>query len=340
MLHTPERMPSVSAFAYSQYLQVFGYVMFGVSALGIVQTYLQTGFSYRQEFEDEVERYTRGGQQDALGVQQKNAEALNEALRKEMEQVRAQVLASQAAVDRVTGLSANFGDADKAELISDLKAKLEGETAQALLDEIRAQAAASAKKDTRDAANRELFDESKGRLAGELRALRLRGNLNLGIGSVIAIAGLLVLGASLYQVEGEIVKVLNGTLPPGKAAEPWTALASQFAPRVTFVLFVELFAYFFLALYKTSLQEIKYFQNEMTNVEAKHIALRSALDFNNEEMVKTVVNALAGTERNHILNKDQTTVDLEKAKIDRGSRNDIISAFSEALKKMGAPHAG
>lgn len=42
---------------------------------------------------------------------------------------------------------------------------------------------------------------------------------------------------------------------------------------------IELFAYFFLSLYRTSLQKIKYFQNELTNIEAKQIALRAALSY-------------------------------------------------------------
>jgi len=39
---------------------------------------------------------------------------------------------------------------------------------------------------------------------------------------------------------------------------------------------IELFAYFFLKLYKSDLSEIKYFQNELTNVEMRYAAVRLA----------------------------------------------------------------
>jgi hypothetical protein len=41
-------------------------------------------------------------------------------------------------------------------------------------------------------------------------------------------------------------------------------LLTEFSPRLSLVIVVELFAYFFLGLYKSNLQEIKYFQRHST----------------------------------------------------------------------------
>lgn len=80
--------------------------------------------------------------------------------------------------------------------------------------------------------------------------------------------------------------------------------------------FIEVFAYFFLRLYKSSLSEIKYFQNEMTNTEAKLAALKCSLAPVESEAMSHEIKALSETERNAVLEKGQTTAEIEKAKIE------------------------
>ena len=112
-------------------------------------------------------------------------------------------------------------------------------------------------------------------------------------------------------------------------------MATVFGPRLALALFLQVFAYFFLKLYRTSLAEIKYFQNEITNIEAKHLALTTAIQSSNTEYLKEVIGGLLATERNHILSKDQTTVELEKARLDTDQRSAMFKMFTEFWQKKG-----
>ena len=91
----------------------------------------------------------------------------------------------------------------------------------------------------------------------------------------------------------------------------------NFIPRISLVLLVEVFAYFFLRLYSTNLIGIKFFQNEMTNFESKFLALRAAEHKNDEASIAEVIRQLALTERNIVIQKGQTTVDLERSKAEK-----------------------
>jgi hypothetical protein len=153
----------------------------------------------------------------------------------------------------------------------------------------------------------------------ELESLGRRGNLNLALGAVTTVVGLALLGLSVFS---EL----------SAAKDIWT-FVSHFVPRLTLVLMIELFAYFFLSLYKTSLGEIKYFQNELTNIESKQIALRAALSGTDQAVVSGILTKLADTDRNHILSKDQTTVELEKARIERDGRGEIAKYLSELFAR-------
>jgi hypothetical protein len=292
---------------------------FIIGILVLVMTYLQTGFvtsieSTASSLRSSLSRRTDTDPEVA-------------ALRQEVMALHAQVDAAQEefsgmldAGKQMVDVSNQIGDEQKAELIASFKAQLLTDAADEVLEKIKAEAAVLAKRDVRDAELRHLFELSKRRLEAELASLGYRGNLNLTLGGGTTLIGLILLGWTVFRE------------PTPPVSDPW-ALGLHFAQRFTLVVFVELFAFFFLSLYKTTLGEIKYFQNELTNVESKQIALRTAVDQGDQSMVKAAVTALAATERNHILNKDQTTVDLEKAKIERLGTGDIVKALSELLKK-------
>ena len=92
-------------------------------------------------------------------------------------------------------------------------------------------------------------------MRSEVSALSRRGNLNLSLGIATTIIGLIILGYFVLEID---------SIPEDKMA-----FIAHFIPRLSLVVLIEVFAYFFLKLYKSSLSEIKYFQNEMTNAEAK-----------------------------------------------------------------------
>jgi hypothetical protein len=155
------------------------------------------------------------------------------------------------------------------------------------------------------------------RLLREINALGRRGNLNLVLGTVTTMIGMYVL--SDYVIRS------------GQVSDP-TIFASQFAPRLTLAIFIQVFAYFFLRLYKASLQEIKYYQNELTSIGAKQQALTCAIDSKNAALLDEVVRSLAGTDRNHVLVKGQSTVEIEHAKLDKDETLGILTALINQAK--------
>ncbi|EOB2877153.1 hypothetical protein M2G63_22080 [Vibrio vulnificus] len=173
------------------------------------------------------------------------------------------------------------------------------------------------------------------RLRREISDLRLRSNVNLLIGMSITAGGLYLLWSTVSMVDGsELLKQLASE--NGESNSKFIKnLVLPLVPRVMLVIFVEVFAYFFLRLYKNGLDEIKYFQNELTNIESKLSAVQFAFITNNEPALKVSLEALANTERNFILNKGQTTVELEKAKSESELTRNIITTIPDLFKKMG-----
>jgi hypothetical protein len=146
------------------------------------------------------------------------------------------------------------------------------------------------------------FSETSERIDSEIVAQGRRGTLNLILGVVTALAGIVLLSWVV--------------LPDTHAHATMNDFVMSFIPRVSIVAIVEVFAYFFLRLYKASLSEIKYFQNEATNLEVRFAALRIALDSDDASLRTTVVTHLLLMERNPMLDKDKTTLELEKEKLD------------------------
>ncbi|WP_426214718.1 hypothetical protein [Pseudomonas sp. DWRC2-2] len=171
---------------------------------------------------------------------------------------------------------------------------------------------------------------SVGRLTREISDLRLRSNINLIIGMSITAGGLWLLWSTVSIIDAsELLKLLaaGGAESDSKFLK---SLILPIIPRILLVVFVEIFAYFFLRLYRDGLSEIKYFQNELTNVESKLTAIEFAYITKDNEALKSAIEALSGTERNFVLAKGQTTVELERAK----SETFISRTFVKALPRI------
>lgn len=173
----------------------------------------------------------------------------------------------------------------------------------------------------------------RNRLYREISDLRLRANINLLIGMVITFLGLII----LYQTVGVAEKLHliqqdpTSTMKTGN--DLFKELFLSFAPRVMLVIFIEMFAYFFLRLYKQGLSEIKYFQNELTNVESRIIALEVCHLNSDSNAMSTVIESLSKTERNFVLNKDQTTIEIEKSKLDNETTKGLMSMLQNLIKR-------
>nr|WP_294796153.1 hypothetical protein [uncultured Mucilaginibacter sp.] len=110
------------------------------------------------------------------------------------------------------------------------------------------------------------------------------------------------------------------------------AFLMHFAPKISFVIFVQIFAFFFLKLYKSNLDDARYFQNEMTNILSKSAALKISQQNGNNNLFEKILLILASTERNFKIAKEETMLDLEKAKMENAQNIDLINSLRDILK--------
>ena len=127
----------------------------------------------------------------------------------------------------------------------------------------------------------------------------------MAIGSIVAVVGAVLLFA-FTVVEGA-----------EKEHRDLFEAALYFVPRLSLVLIVEVFAYFFLRLYSLSLSAIKYFQNEITTWESTLLSLCTATQIGRRRIVERLIMEIARTERNHVLRKGETTVGHERWRAER-----------------------
>lgn len=173
------------------------------------------------------------------------------------------------------------------------------------------------------------------RLFREISDLRLRANINLLIGMAITAGGLYLLWTTVSMVDSSVLLKQLASEGPESNTKFIKNLVLPILPRIMLIIFIEIFAYFFLRLYKIGLDEIKYFQNELTNVESKLFAVNYALATGNADALQVSISSLANTERNFVLEKGQTTVELEKAKSESELTRNIIKTIPDLFKKIG-----
>jgi hypothetical protein len=284
------------------------------SGVGVLMIYLQTGFSKKTEVTSEYFRY-----EDELARLRNRIENGDSASNGEFERLKMEVSRLRSELEINSSINAAITSDHKNELVKLLKNEiLENSTDQATKEFIE-----KVKKDIKESdQSREierLFSRTLERLYTETSALGFRGNLNLSLGILTTIVGLVILGYFVIEID---------SVPEDKIA-----FIAHFIPRLSLVVLIEIFAYFFLKLYKSSLSEIKYFQNEVTNVEAKLAALKCSLMINDIGSISSVIKVLSETERNSILQKGQTTAEIEKSKIEH---QNITTISNKVSKLIGA----
>ncbi|GEM77677.1 hypothetical protein [Vibrio sagamiensis] len=167
----------------------------------------------------------------------------------------------------------------------------------------------------------------RARVESEIRTLSSRANVNLFIGSVTTVLGIsvlaymLVVGGFVYDVEHS----MTGNI--------LTDYILYYIPRLSVVLFIEVFSYFFLRLYRANLNDMKYFQNELTNIESKLTAINIAVLGDDNALKAKVVESLLATERNFVLKKGETTIDLEVSKMEVQKSVETTRILQAALKE-------
>ncbi|HEX7241426.1 MAG TPA: hypothetical protein VF263_14210, partial [Longimicrobiaceae bacterium] len=163
------------------------------------------------------------------------------------------------------------------------------------------------------------FERTRARLLSEVSALSRRSNLNLVIGALTTVAAVVVLAYIALNTELVVAD--------------WKAVLPSYLLRLSVVVFIEVFAFFFLRMYRSNLQDIKYFQNELTSIEAKFIALEAALANGESDTTGDVIRLLGQMERNVVLNPGQSTVELELLRGENQSLKSILDSVTGLVRK-------
>lgn len=159
------------------------------------------------------------------------------------------------------------------------------------------------------------FEDTSIRLRKEIAALGRRGNLNLVIGVVTTFCAILTLAYMVFT--GNVV---------------FTDLKSVFShyiPRLTIGIFIEVFAFFFLRLYKGTLSEIKFYQNELTSLAAWQIALDTAFLSQDPKNLTMVIEYLVKIRETVPVFKPEEEKDLVSLK----SAGEFMESLAKAIAK-------
>ncbi|MGJ5066740.1 hypothetical protein [Bradyrhizobium oligotrophicum] len=142
------------------------------------------------------------------------------------------------------------------------------------------------------------IDEMLSNFAGEMNGWRKNANINLIIGLGCAIIGIGVMWQTLVALTFDV-----------GAGEAWRVTdLYRFVARFALVLIIESVAFFFLKLYREDRNMIRYFRNEITNLESRYVALKAALDFGLAADISKVLQSLSSTERNFLVKKGDRVI--------------------------------
>jgi hypothetical protein len=136
--------------------------------------------------------------------------------------------------------------------------------------------------------------------ASEMNGWRKNANINLIIGLGCAIIGIGVMWQTLVTL----------TFDVGAAGEATWRITDlyRFLARFGLVLIIESVAFFFLKLYREDRSMIRYFRNEITNLESRYVALTAALEFGTAADISKVLQSLSSTERNFLVKKGDRVI--------------------------------
>lgn len=140
-----------------------------------------------------------------------------------------------------------------------------------------------------------LLNSTISRLESYNEDLKKKASVNLIYGIASTIGAIMLL-----------VFVLMNTQAPETNSQIDTVF--YYTSRLFLVLLVQGISIFFLNLYKSTLNNILYINNEITNHESKRDALVMSINGNSDDNLASVLVGLSSTERNFILKKGESSI--------------------------------
>lgn len=143
-------------------------------------------------------------------------------------------------------------------------------------------------------------------------------SINLVIGASTTITAVVILSYFVFEKQVDYTNTSD--------------VLAHYIPRISIAIFVEIFSFFFLNLYKANLSDIKYFENERTNLNSKKLALKFAYIIDDKDSITSILFEFARTERNLRFLRDENNVNFEKLKTEGDDTSDIISIVKSIVK--------
>lgn len=216
------------------------------------------------------------------------------------------IISGQDLVNSALGYDTTLDENSREELVQQIKAKIQKEAMDSYIDELRSNLK------LKDSIEYSKFQSSQtlARIQRAILAQNAKANFNLAIGVVTAIIGVALLIFFIPNYNSDVFDL------------------SQFLitllPRLSVVVLIETFAYFFLRMYKYNLNEIKYFQNEATSIEHRLQALNIAIYLDDKEILKTILLTFSEMDKN----KEQQQIIKEEMPLSL----DYLVKIAEVLK--------
>jgi hypothetical protein len=161
---------------------------------------------------------------------------------------------------------------------------------------------------------------ARSRLLDHINTLRNNAVTNLFMGIGIASIGIIILFWAIIQIGSmqlEDAHNINTT----------RVVALVMFPKLSITVFIQIFSYFFLAMYRSNQQEIRYFQNEITMIDSFAAALIASNK--SSPALKVVLTALAKNERNRVLKKGEKPI-VSSDEVELIHAMSILSRIKEA----------
>lgn len=179
-----------------------------------------------------------------------------------------------------------------------LSQQLKETTAESVLAEIRART----EEITYIGNISSIYSTTANRIESEIEALSRRGNVNLVAGLVVGVIG----AGYLAYTAASVIKDISS----------WQSFAITFIPRIGLVALVEVFAYFFLRLYRSCLIDIRYYHNELIAIDSRQVAMMVAVKNGDHKVLSHVIRQHLTIDKNCPIDQSKTTIEIEREKMD------------------------
>jgi hypothetical protein len=145
-------------------------------------------------------------------------------------------------------------------------------------DELMRRAGENTSRKRRDDQIRISFQRSRTRMERELETLERRATVNLSIGVTTTTIAIAVMALLAFMV-------------PTSLDTPMASV-NYYIPKLSLLIFIEVFAFFFLRMYRATLAELRLYQKDLNGLAVRQVATLAALDSGSETCVLSLTKDL------------------------------------------------